>query len=227
MSNPKASFPELADALIHHLHEIRSQTQKPKQKLWVALAGAPGSGKTTLAEGLKNHISNYVEGVRCVVLPMDGFHFYRQELDQFPDPKLAHERRGAEWTFDVNKFVSLLTSAKEQGHGSFPSFDHSVGDPLENDIHITDEVDIVIVEGLYMCLRTDGWEKLAPVFDESWFLNADIDVAMDRVVRRHMQSWNWPEERARERAEKNDRPNGLFVLETIKNASTVVVVGEM
>ena len=31
---------------------------------------------------------------------MDGYHYYRSELDEMSDPELAHARRGAEFTFD-------------------------------------------------------------------------------------------------------------------------------
>lgn len=33
-------------------------------------------------------------------IPMDGYHFSRKELDAMPDPKFAHDRRGAAFTFD-------------------------------------------------------------------------------------------------------------------------------
>lgn len=43
---------------------------------------------------------NEVQTPVGIVVPLDGWHFTRSTLDSFPDPKLAHDRRGAHWTFD-------------------------------------------------------------------------------------------------------------------------------
>ena len=64
----------------------------------------------------------------------DGFHYYRHELDKFPDPVEAHARRGAPHTFNAAKFVELVTSLKHGITGTIyaPSFDHSLkGHQLE------------------------------------------------------------------------------------------------
>ncbi len=44
---------------------------------------------------------------------MDGYHYYRHELDYFDDPEEAHERRGAAFTFNAKKFVDDMIQAKE------------------------------------------------------------------------------------------------------------------
>jgi pantothenate kinase len=56
------------------------------EKTWIALAGAPGSGKTTLSAQLSEALNR--DGVPTVVMPMDGFHYYRKELDMMPDPQV-------------------------------------------------------------------------------------------------------------------------------------------
>ena len=55
-------------------------------KTWIALAGAPGSGKTTLSSHLSEALNR--DGIPTVVMPMDGFHYYRKELDMMPDPQV-------------------------------------------------------------------------------------------------------------------------------------------
>jgi pantothenate kinase len=52
-----------------------------------------GSGKSTAAKEI-SRIINQKNSSMAVVVPMDGFHFYRYELDAMPDPKEAHDRRG-------------------------------------------------------------------------------------------------------------------------------------
>lgn len=59
------------------------------------------------------------------------------------------ERRGAPFTFDKSRFKNDLLKLKENKEGSFPSFDHAKKDPLENDIHVTKEHKIVIIEVIY------------------------------------------------------------------------------
>ena len=93
----------------------------------------------------------------AIVTSMDGFHYYRAELDQMPDPALAHARRGAAFTFNAQRFVDCVrriadgprTDGAEQ-HVLVPTFDHGVGDPVEDDITILPCHRLVIVEGLYV-----------------------------------------------------------------------------
>jgi pantothenate kinase len=56
-----------------------------------------------------------------------------------PDPPALHARRGAHWTFNGERFVKELKQARATGAGRFPSFDHHVGDPVEDDIEVSEE----------------------------------------------------------------------------------------
>lgn len=78
---------------------------------------------------------------------MDGFHYYKRQLDQFPDPAEAYARRGAHWTFDAQAFVDCVRRIRETGAARVPSFDHGVGDPVEGDICAQPSNRIVLVEG--------------------------------------------------------------------------------
>ena len=42
---------------------------------------------------------------------------HRRQLDQMPDPELAHARRGAEWTFDARAYHACLAQIKATGGG--------------------------------------------------------------------------------------------------------------
>ncbi len=44
-----------------------------------------------------------------------GYHYTRQQLDQFPDPDEAHARRGAYWTFDGAAFVEKMRELHAKG----------------------------------------------------------------------------------------------------------------
>lgn len=67
---------------------------------WVAVCGAPASGKTTLTKEVGRRL-NEEQHIPTIVVPMDGYHFYKHELDAMPNPEAMHARRGAPWTFNV------------------------------------------------------------------------------------------------------------------------------
>jgi pantothenate kinase len=58
---------------------------------------------------------------------MDGYHYYRSELDAMDDPAELHRRRGAHWTFNADRFIREMKEARAAGAGAFPSFDHHEG----------------------------------------------------------------------------------------------------
>ena len=106
-----------------------------------------------------------------------------------PNAAEAHERRGAPWTFNVEKLHDVLTDVrKAKGNVYAASFDHAVKDPVENDIVILPENRLVVVEGLYLSLDQHGWQNISEIFDESWFVEVERDVAVDRVIERHLKS---------------------------------------
>jgi pantothenate kinase len=83
---------------------------------------------------------------------MDGFHYTRAQLDAMPDPATAHARRGAEFTFDGERFLGLVRRLKEPLSETTPtvfapSFDHAVKDPKEGDIAVERTQRIVVLEG--------------------------------------------------------------------------------
>ncbi|GJX23384.1 putative uridine kinase [Tanacetum coccineum] len=137
------------------------------------------------------------------------------------DPKEAHARRGAPWTFNPDLFLKCLKTLREQGSVYAPSFDHGVGDPVEDDIFVNVQHKVVIVEGNYLLLEYGTWKEVSSMFDEKWFVDVDIDIAMERVLKRHIGTGNTPE-LAKQRIEYNDRPNAELVCKSKKNADLII-----
>jgi pantothenate kinase len=121
-------------------------------RFMVGIAGAPGSGKSTLASEVTSRINAAAGRAVAVRVPMDGFHLFRRELDQMPDPAAAHARRGAPWTFDAAAYVACLRRLKLGAAEAVPSFDHGVGDPVAGDIAVLPKHRIIISEGNYLLL---------------------------------------------------------------------------
>ncbi|KAJ3137659.1 hypothetical protein HK100_000503 [Physocladia obscura] len=181
-------------------------------RVLVAIAGIPGSGKSTFAENIAKELS--LAGASSVVVPMDGFHYSKAQLDGMKDPAEAHRRRGAPFTFDAAALISLVSALKAHStHSIFaPSFDHNLGDPTPQAIEIPSSTRFIILEGLYLHLSFSPWNELT--FDERWFLLCDEDVAINRLVFRHVKtSVAKNEAEAIERILGSDMVNGRIVLE--------------
>ncbi|KAL1607958.1 hypothetical protein SLS60_002897 [Paraconiothyrium brasiliense] len=199
---------------------LRQSSSGPPSRILVALAGVPGSGKSTVSAALLLELA--AKGIADVaVVPMDGFHLTKKELSQLPDPKEAFARRGAPFTFNAPAFLSLVqslkvlpvtnTSAPEQFLYA-PSFDHALQDPVANSIPISSRTRVVIVEGNYTLLDEEPWREVAALCDEKWFVDTPREVVLERLVKRHMMAGIETDVKsAVERVEVNDLPNGDLI----------------
>jgi pantothenate kinase len=154
---------------------------------------------------------------------MDGFHYYKKELNEMKDPQELFKRRGAPFTFNSLNFFKLLKSIKDNPDKEInaPSFDHSIGDPIENDIKIYPKHDIIIIEGNYLFLQEGNWKDVSNIFDYSIFIDIDIENAMNRVKKRHIECLKITEKQSEERIKSNDYINALLILETKKFAKKI------
>ena len=102
---------------------------------------------------------------------MDGYHLSRAQLSSMPDPKHAHARRGAAFTFDGDSFLNLVRRIRKPLDESSemlyaPSFDHAVKDPIQDDIPIPPTSRIVVFEGNYLSLGKEPWKEATSLMDE-------------------------------------------------------------
>jgi len=211
-------YDDLAAELRQKAAQMTGDTQ-----FWIGLAGGPGSGKSTLAEALRARL-----GELLTIIPLDGYHYYRSELDGMSNPAEAHARRGAAFTFNATKFVDDLIKSRDTGEGSFPSFDHRAGDPVEADIHLQKGPQIVLVEGNYLLLDTEPWCQLrARVFDETWFLDVPVAECNRRVGERHVKT-GLTEAQAQLRVATNDSINaGLITKVSPGNADRIIQIARL
>ncbi|XP_041005881.1 putative uridine kinase C227.14 isoform X2 [Juglans microcarpa x Juglans regia] len=224
---------EIYDALAERLAPTAAIESNPNLKHIVGLAGPPGAGKSTLASEVARRVnklwpqkaSSIDSQVKppdiATVLPMDGFHLYRSQLDEMENPEEAHARRGAPWTFNPALLLSCLQTLKAQGSVYVPSFDHGIGDPVEDDIFVSLQHKVVIVEGNYLLLEDGVWKEISSIFDEKWFIEVDIDTSMQRVLKRHISTGK-PPDIAQWRIDYNDRPNAELIMKSKKNADLVI-----
>jgi len=109
----------------------------------IGIAGIPGSGKSTIGKELARLRPD------AMIISMDGYHLPRSQLgaEQL-------RRRGTLNTFDFLTFRKDIQQLHENHCGYFPSFDHAEKDPRPDAVHVHADCPLVIVEGLYVLMRT-------------------------------------------------------------------------
>ena len=86
---------------------------------------------------------------------------------------------------------------------------------------VSPAVRIVLVEGLYLLHDDHRWQH-AHLFDENWFLDVSMEIAMDRLVQRHMQANAHSREVAIQRLAVNDRLNAEIVMKSRDRAHWLI-----
>ncbi|WP_435120530.1 nucleoside/nucleotide kinase family protein [Micromonospora tulbaghiae] len=184
----------------------------PRQLL--GIAGAPGAGKSTLAERVVAAL-----GPAARLVPMDGFHLAGSALARLG----RADRKGAPDTFDVNGFVSMLRRLRRLEPTSVwaPEFRRDLEEPVAGAIEVPPEVRLVVTEGNYLLLRDDPWEEVRTLVHQIWFLDLDADLRLRRLTARH-EAYGKSPEQARAWALGSDEENARRVAGTAEYADLVV-----
>ena len=168
----------------------------------IGIAGAPGAGKSTLAEALVAEL-----GARAALVPMDGFHYSQHVLGLLG----RAERKGAPDTFDAEGLAALLARIRTaSGPVYAPTFDRSIEEPVAAGTVVPPGADIVVVEGNYLLLDDGPWASLRALLDEAWFIRVAPEERMRRLVERHMR-FGRTREAAEAWANDVDEPNARLI----------------
>lgn len=189
-----------------------------QRRVVVAVAGAPGSGKSTFSDRLVAHLNQTTAG-GAALLPMDGYHY---------DDAILIERnlravKGAPETFDVFGLFHMLERlrANREDEIAVPVFDRALEIARAGARIIPCAVRIVVVEGNYLLLRDEPWPRLQEMFDITVMLEAGEDVVRKRLMKRWLDhGFAAPEAAAK--VEGNDLPNGRRVAADSRPADFVV-----
>ena len=144
----------------------------------VGLIGKPGAGKSTLSAQLIEKL-----GDQAAILNMDGYHFSNLALRELG----RADRKGAPDTFDALGFTEILKRVKHEVDQNiyFPVFDRSIEESIAAQGVITPEIKLVITEGNYLLHNDNNWGGVKKFLDESWFIEVDDQIRIERLVNRH------------------------------------------
>lgn len=179
-----------------------------------AIAGPPGSGKSTVAERLVEKLNARDPG-SAAVFPMDGYHFDDAVLIE----RGWRVRKGAPHTFDVGGFSAMLDRLRENAEDEIavPVFDRRIEIARNAARFIPKTVRHLIAEGNYLLLDQAPWTGLR--FDTTVFL----DVPIEELERRLRERWrDLQGEELRVKLEENDFPNARFVVENSRPSDFVL-----
>ena len=176
-------------------------------RLIVAVAGAPGSGKSTFADTLVAGLNEGAPGT-AAVLPMDGYHYD----DLYLQPAGLLPRKGAPHTFDVGGFYHTLQRlrARDERQVAVPVFDRKIEVARAGARLIGADVPVIVAEGNYLLLAADPWARLRPMFDLTVMIEVTEPVLRARLARR-WEGFGMTEEEMTRKLEQNDLPNGRLV----------------
>jgi pantothenate kinase len=191
----------------------------------LGIAGAPGAGKSVLAQQLTDLL--VVRGYRVALVGMDGFHLAGAELNRLG----RTDRKGAPDTFDVDGYIALLGRLRRPAGGTgevvyAPVFDRSIEDPIGSAVPVAAEINLVVTEGNYLLHKDGPWPGVRALLDACWYVELDEQVRIERLIARHIQ-FGRSRKDAVERAEGSDLHNAHLVARSKVRADRVVVVPEL
>lgn len=183
-------------------------------RLLLGITGAPGAGKSTLADFLAGTYG-------AVVVPMDGFHLADAELAR----RGILDRKGAPESFDAWGYAALLARLRAEPHEVVyaPAFERDLEQPLAGVIGVPPSAELIVTEGNYLLLDQPEWRAARDQLDEVWFLETDEAVRQERLVARHVQ-YGKNEADARAWIAAVDDPNAALVAACRERADRIVVI---
>src|SRR4051794_784985 len=187
---------------------------RPGNRALLGLTGAPGAGKSTVAEQLVAEL-----GGDAMLVGLDGFHLADDELRRMG----RWECKGAVDTFDAAGYVHLLRRLRARAEPVVyaPRFDRSLEESIGSAVPVPAEVPLIVTEGNYLLVDTGPWASVRGLLDACWYVEPGEEVRLERLVARH-QRFGRSIEEARMRSYGTDQRNAELIASTRARADRVV-----
>src|SRR5215218_9878195 len=193
------------DTLVERVREFA----RGERRTILGIAGQPGGGKSTLAQTVVAAL-----GGAAQLVPMDGFHLAQAELVRLG----RRDRMGAPDTFDAAGYAALLQRLRSEEPVVYaPEFRREIEEPIAGAIAVPREIPLVVTEGNYLLL----WPEVQPLLDETWYVETDEELRVQRLIQRHIE-FGKPPEYARAWVLRSDERNAELVKATAHTADVLV-----
>ena len=193
------NYNELLSILVYNLDQSNLQ-----RRYFIALAGPPASGKSTISEKLNEDLNT--KGFPTDILQMDGFHLDDGILN-FTN---LLSRKGSPETFDVMGLKSFLIRLANEPEVIVPIFDRALELSRSSAVTISNNKKIIIVEGNYLLLNSHPWSELNDYFDSRIMIHCEESVLEKRLIDR-WKGFNLTQDQINHKVYENDLPNGVNV----------------
>lgn len=194
------SVSEMARVILENIRSL-----KPKEnRVLIAIAGPPGSGKSTVGKLLTDLMNKNL--MKTSLVPMDGFHLDNETLEK----SNLLERKGAPETFDIGGFLSLIKELRSKNDIKVPLFDRSADKVIKDGQIISREQDYLVIEGNYLLLDRELWRDLSKYWDYKIFIKIEQTVLKSRLIQRWLGE-NLTYSEAEARVANNDLINANLV----------------
>jgi pantothenate kinase len=193
----------------------------------LGITGAPGAGKTTLAQELVRALAprppaGLVAGSWVAHVPMDGFHLADIELDRLG----LRAVKGHPDTFDALGYAALLRRLREDTDEMIyaPGFERVIEQPIAGSIPVPRAARLILSEGNYLLLDEPRWAGVRPLCNEIWYADLDPSERLRRLVARHIR-FGKDEAAAVAWATGTDERNAA-VIATTKDGADLIVAAD-
>ncbi len=197
------------------LLRVKELLNSSGNRILIGIVGKPGAGKSTLSAYLLRELQSN----EITVVPMDGYHLSNAVLQQLG----RAERKGAPDTFDAAGFAALLKRIRSDNSADiyYPIFDRSFEESIAAQGVVTTETKVVIVEGNYLLHDKGDWKEVAGLLDETWFIDVDDEIRLQRLIARHIAFGKTPAE-AEAWSRGSDEVNAKIIEQTRSRADAVI-----
>ena len=199
-----------------------------RRRIVAALAGEPGSGKSTFV-AILSRLADVLLGMsRLVAVGMDGWHWPNAILDARTTTDEAgraiplRQRKGSPESFDVASMVAAIRQLQSADSVvALPVYDRRLHEPVPSGLIVGPGTTIVLIEGNYLLDRSSPWSEVSTLLHPKLYLDAEPKIARDRVLARHIRGGISPEE-AQHKYAINDRLNAQMVHATKAHAQYII-----
>ena len=159
---------------------VANNTENGK-RLFIGIAGGPGSGKTLFSKLLSKYLADRLN-IKSVCISADGYHFTNETLIK----NNLRQQKGLPQSMDDEALYADIFKLKHQQPFQsvhLPVYDREIHDPIPNAIEIKHDVQVIVIEGLYMLY----WTEIAKLLDYVSFMDATSEETRKRLEERKIK----------------------------------------